>query len=379
MSRVPGAVRRDMSGQSDTRPLLILAAGGTGGHVFPAQALAEEMLARGWRVMLWTDSRGSRFTGSFPRQAEIQKVASATFSRGNLAARLSAPLKMAAGIAASWMRLRRLRPAAIAGFGGYPAFPPLAAACISKVPRLIHEQNGVLGRANRLLSTRVDVVVCGAVSTGLPPDVHALTAGNPVRSDVLAFAEAPYSWPAAEPVQLLVMGGSQGACVMDHAVPAAVGRLPDAVRSRIRISQQVRPCHTGAVARYYSEAGVDCEIAEFFEDVPRRMSEAHVIIARAGASTVAEIAVIGRPAILIPFAAAANDHQSANAEGLVAAGAAVAVSERDASPDRLMREMLDLFENPARAEAMALAASRAAAPRAAAKFADIVEDLVRGA
>ncbi len=368
-----------ISGQPDIDPLLIVAAGGTGGHVFPAQALAEEMLGRGWRVMLWTDRRGFRFSGNFPEEAEIRKIASATLSRGSALARLAAPVKMAAGIAVSWAQLRRLRPSAVAGFGGYPAFPPVAAACISNIPRLIHEQNGVLGRANRMLSAKVDIVVCGALSTDLPPGVKSVTAGNPVRSEVLAYADTPYSWPETGNVRLLVTGGSQGACIMDHAVPAAVGRLPEPVRRRLSVVQQVRPCHTRAVERYYREAGVACEISEFFEDVPRRMAEAHVIVARAGASTVAEIAVIGRPAILIPYAAAANDHQTANAEGLVSAGAAVAVSEKELSPERLMREIMALFENPARAEEMARAAGRAAMPRAAAKFADVVENLVRNA
>ena len=367
----------DMTQQNNISPLLILAAGGTGGHVFPAQALAEEMLSRGWRVALWTDSRGFKFSKGFPKEVEVRRVASATPSRGNLWKRSTAPLKLLLGIVASWLRLRLQKPAVVAGFGGYPAFPPLFAAYLSNIPRLIHEQNGVFGRANRMLSRRVNIAVCGAVSTQVPAGVASVTAGNPVRAEVLALANDPYQWPQEGTVNLLVIGGSQGACIMDHAVPAAVGRLPEDVRKRLKVMQQVRPCHTSSVMRYYDEAGVKCEISEFFDDVPRRMAESHIVVARAGASTLAEISVIGRPAILIPFAAAANDHQTANAGGLVHVGAAIAVKEKDSSPERLMRELQLLFDNPKRAESMARAASSAGIPRAASKIADEVERLLK--
>ncbi len=354
-------------------PLLILAAGGTGGHIFPAQALAEEMLGRGWQVTLWTDRRGLRFVGGFPAGANIREVQTATFWQGNAVTRLFAPVKVLYGIASSYLRLHRLRPSAVAGFGGYPAFPPLIAAWLAGMPRLIHEQNGVLGKVNRILSTRVDMVVCGAVSTVLPPGAKSAVSGNPVRADVLVQSCARYEWPKAGDLRILVLGGSQGARTMDHSVPAALAKMPEDIRRRLCVVQQVRRCHTVAVERFYQEIGVSCEISTFFDDVPRRMAEAHIVIARAGASTVAEISVIGRPSILIPFAAAANDHQNANAEGLAKAGAAISIQENGKSAEHISEAIAGMIAEPARAEAMAAAAKDIALPHAAARLADIVE------
>lgn len=358
-------------------PLLILAAGGTGGHVFPAQAVAEEMLGRGWRVHLWTDQRGRQFSQSFPRAVKVREIISGTFSRGSAIVRFTTLFRIAIGIVISWLKLQKLHPAAVVGFGGYPAFPPLFAAYVLNLPRLIHEQNGVLGKANRILSTRVDLVVCGAVETELPAGVKSALAGNPVRSAVLSVANSPYRWPRKGLVNLLIFGGSQGAEIMDRLVPAAIGQLPFSIRCRLQIVQQVRRSHIERVQQIYQDLGVANHIvADFFSDIPQRMASAHLVIARAGASSVAEIGIIGRPAILIPFAAAANDHQAANARGLVNAGAAIAIEEGEMTAEYLMEEMMCFFEKPSLADHMAAAASEVAMPRAAAKFADIVEDLV---
>ncbi|MCY4006480.1 MAG: undecaprenyldiphospho-muramoylpentapeptide beta-N-acetylglucosaminyltransferase [Rhodobacteraceae bacterium] len=356
-------------------PLLIVAAGGTGGHVFPAQALAEEMLKRGWRIELWTDHRGRRFSREFPPAARIRMVTSAGLHRGRRLAQLIAPWMMAVGIVSAWTGMYRLRPSAVVGFGGYPAFPPLAAAWLRRIPRLIHEQNSVLGKANLVLSRHVNLVACGSVSTTLPAGVRSVTVGNPVRETVLAFANSLYSWPDSGRIEVLVLGGSQGAQVLDRTVQSAVLQLPDSIRRNLHIVQQVRSGRKEEVVRIYQEAGVQCEIADFFSDAPRRMARAHLVIARAGASTVAELAVIGRPAILIPFAAAANDHQTANAEALANCGAAIALPETDASAETLMREMMLLMENPRQAESMAHAALKAAQPKSAEHLADLVEDI----
>lgn len=365
-----------MSSQTNAKPLLIVAAGGTGGHVFPAQALAEEMLDRGWRVKLWTDNRGLKFTDNFPDAAEIYEVKSATISRGNLFSKMISPIKLMIGIVTSFLRLRQQRPSVVAGFGGYPAFPPLLAAYIARVPRVIHEQNGVLGRANKLLSKRVNLVVCGASMTELPPNVKSITVGNPIREDILANSGTAYSIPERGDLKLLVIGGSQGASLMDEIIPQSVANLPETLRSRLKVVQQVRPQHQSTVERCYKELGITYSISNFFEDIAKKMVETHLIIARAGASTVAEIAAIGRPSILIPFAAAANNHQSANAAGLVAAGAAIVVSETDVSPERLATEMSNIFQNTAQANSMAQSARRIAMPHVAANFADIIESLV---
>ncbi len=352
--------------------LLIMAAGGTGGHIFPAQALGEEMLERGWGVELWTDRRGMRFVGGFPENIHIRRIPSATYARGGAVSRIASPFMIATGILTSWMTVRRLRPSVMAGFGGYPAFPPMIAAWLAGVPRLIHEQNGILGKANRLLARRVDVVACGAVATDLPGRVVSVDTGNPVRADVIARSESSFAWPSDGQVRILVLGGSQGARILDSYVPAALSRLPEALASRIHVCQQVGKCQQSTVERYLREAGISCEVRPFFDDVPDRIAASQLIISRAGASAVAEIASIGRPSILIPFAAAANDHQCANAAGLVEAGAAMQVTEGEISADLLSKSIAGILSDPARAAAMASAARKVAHPDATCKLADLV-------
>ena len=357
---------------------LVLAAGGTGGHVFPAQALGEEMLAKGWKVELWTDRRGLRFVGGFPPDISIRRIPAATFGRGGGIERLTAPVQILLGIIFSCLRAIRLRPTVIAGFGGYPAFPPMVAAWLTGIPRLIHEQNGILGKANRLLAGRVDVIACGAVSTALPKGVVSVSTGNPVRAEVAAKAGSPYEWPSDGPVRILVIGGSQGARILDCYVPAAVSRLPVAVKSRVFVSQQAGSFQRAIVERYYEEAGVGCDIRPFFDDVPEQIAKAHIVVSRAGASAVAEIAAIGRPAILVPFAAAANNHQTANAAGLVGAGAAIQVEEREMSADLLAAKLQEIIENPDGPIRMAAAARNVAQPDATEKLAELVEKLADG-
>ncbi len=364
--------------QASAQRTVVLAAGGTGGHVFPAQALGEKMLAKGWNVELWTDSRGMRFVGGFPKGITIRTIPAATLSRGNGLERIAAPIRILFGILFSCVRVWQTRPAVVAGFGGYPAFPPVVAAWLTGIPRLIHEQNGILGKANRLLAARVDTIACGAVSTSLPEGVASVNTGNPVRADVAAHACAPYEWPSHGPVKILVIGGSQGARVLDSYVPPAIARLNDNIRSRVFVSQQVGKCQTAIVERFYEEAGISCDVRQFFEDVPDQIARAHIVVSRAGASAVAEIATIGRPAILIPYAAAANDHQTANAAGLVGAGAAVQVNELEITAELLSAKLKEIIENPDGAIRMAAAARNTARPDAAERLAQLVGELAGG-
>lgn len=366
-----------MKGQVKKTPLLLLAAGGTGGHVFPAQALAEEMLSRGWQVVLWTDTRGLRFSRGFPRGVKIKKIISGTFTRGSVFTRFLGLARLALGLVISWTNLKRLRPSVVVGFGGYPAFPPLLAAHILKLPRLLHEQNGVLGQANRALSTRVDLVVCGTRETALPSGVRSRLVGNPVRAEVLSLANAPFVWPSEGLINFLIIGGSQGADILDRLVPTAIGQMPFSTRSRLQIVHQVRSAHRERVEQQYEDLEIAAyQVADFFADIPQQMVKSHLVIARSGASSVAEIAMIGRPSILIPYAAAANDHQTANAQSLVNASASIAIGENDISAECLKDKITHLLEQPAIAEEMAVAAHQLAMPRAATDFADIVENLV---
>ncbi len=360
-----------------SQPLLMMAAGGTGGHMFPAQALAEAMLQRGWRVKLSTDARGARYTGGFPHSTEITEVNSATFARGGLAAKAMVAPRIASGVAGAMLQMRRDRPDVVVGFGGYPSIPALGAALLLGLPRMIHEQNGVLGRVNQLFSTRVACVGCGVWPTELPDGANGIHVGNPVRAAVLNRAGASYIPPGDYPMSLLVMGGSQGARILSDVVPDAIVALPDPIRRHLRVSHQARPEDIDRVAARYAANGIDADVQPFFQDVPRRMSEAQLVISRAGASSIADLTVIGRPSILIPFAAAAGDHQTANARGLVEAGAAIMIPERALAVQSLAEQMTAILENPRAATQMTQAALGAGAPDATERLVALVSELAQ--
>lgn len=346
--------------------------------MFPAQALAEAMLDRGWRVRLATDPRGARYAGGFPADVERQVTASGTFAQGSLVARALAPLSIATGTLAQIRAMRADPPAVVAGFGGYPALPALAAATILRRPRLIHEQNGVLGRVNRRFATRVDMVACGTWPTPVPEGADAVPVGNPVRASVLARAGTPYIPPGDGPLPLLVIGGSQGAGVFSRVVPEAMRLLEPGLRARIALSQQVRAEDMDRTRATYADLGMDPVLRGFFDDAPERMAEAALVISRAGASSIADLTVIGRPAILIPYAAAMDDHQSANARPLVAAGGAFAIPEATLDADGLARHIAAILGDPEGAAAMATASLSQGRPDATEELAGLVEALAEG-
>ncbi len=358
-----------------TAPLLIIAAGGTGGHMFPAQALAEAMLAKGWRVTLSTDARGARYTSGFPAETRIEQSKSATFARGGILSKLLVGPTIAAGTLSSILRMRRDPPAVVAGFGGYPTIPALAAATVLGLPRLIHEQNGVLGKVNKIFASRVDRIACGTWPTDLPDGVDGLHVGNPVRSAIRDRAGAAYIPPGDYPMSILVIGGSQGARVLSDVVPTAIAALSPDLLKNIRVSHQARNEDHARVNNFYAEAGINAEVEPFFDDVPRRISEAQLVISRSGASSVADISVIGRPSILIPYAAAAGDHQTANARGLVDAEAAILIPESQLTPNALTSQISLVLDNPDAALQMANSALRAAKPDATESLVHMVETL----
>lgn len=356
-------------------PLLLIAAGGTGGHMFPAQALAEAMVRRGWRVKLSTDARGARYAGGFPHVVQIEQVASATFARGGVLARLAVPFRIAGGVLKAVAAGIADRPAAVVGFGGYPTIPALSAAVLLRVPRAIHEQNGVMGKVNRLFARRVDAFACGTWPTDLPAGVEGVHTGNPVRAAVAERQGAPYIPPGDYPMSLLVMGGSQGARILSDVVPGALAHLPEALRRNLRVAHQAREEDQARVVAAYDAAGIAAEVAPFFRDVPRRLSEAQLVISRSGASSVADISVIGRPAILIPYAAATGDHQTANARGLVEAGAAILIPEARLNAESLAQQVALVLDNPDAAVQMAHSALGYGIPDAAARLVELVEML----
>ena len=359
-------------------PLCLIAAGGTGGHMFPAQSLAEVLLARGWRVTLSTDERGARYAGAFPAAVAREVVSSATTARGGALARLAVPFRIGAGVLTAMRRFRADRPAVVVGFGGYPTIPAMAAALALGIPRMIHEQNGVMGRVNMAFARRVSRVACGTWPTRLPEGVEGIHTGNPVRQAVLDQAAAAYVPPGETgPLHLLVIGGSQGARVLSEVVPEAVASLPEDMRPRLTVSHQARAEDAERVTAAYRAAGIAATVRPFFDDVPARLAQAQLVVSRAGASSIADITVIGRPAVLIPYAAATADHQTANARALAESGAAVLLPESVLDAASLARDMRDILSDSARATRMAAAALELARPDAAQRLADLVTDLSR--
>lgn len=343
--------------------------------MFPAQALAEVMVRKGWRVKLSTDARGARYAGGFPHVVEIEQVSSATFARGGALAKVLVPLRIAGGVLAAVAGMLRDRPAVVVGFGGYPTIPALAAAWVLRRPRMIHEQNGVLGRVNRLFAPRVDKVACGTWPTALPEGVTGYHTGNPVRGAVLERAGAGYIPPGDYPMSVVVIGGSQGARILSDVVPAAIARLPEALRLRLRVAQQARDEDVARVAAAYEDMGMLAEVKPFFADIPKRLVEAQLVISRSGASSVADISVIGRPSILIPFAAATGDHQTANARGLVDAGAAVLIPEKMLDAESLAAQVDAVLTQSDAAVTMARHALAQGRPDATTRLVALVEEL----
>jgi UDP-N-acetylglucosamine--N-acetylmuramyl-(pentapeptide) pyrophosphoryl-undecaprenol N-acetylglucosamine transferase len=354
-------------------PLVLLAAGGTGGHLFPAQALADALQKRGAVVDLATDARAARF--KFPART-VHVIPSATLRGRNPIALARTAALLTFGTAKAWSMLGRVRPAVVVGFGGYPTVPPLWAASLRGIPTVLHEQNGVMGRANRLLAPRVTAIAIGFRTLArLDPRLQGKIAftGNPVRREVIAAAATPFAAP--EPsgkLRLLVFGGSQGARVMAEIVPAAIGRLSADLRARLVLVQQARAEDLDAVRAAYARFGLAAETAPFFADLPVRMAAAHLIISRSGASTVAELSAIGRPAILVPLPHALDQDQFVNSGVLEQAGGAIRLEQRDFTPEHLASEIMALAGDPGRLARMAQAAKSAGILDAAERLADLV-------
>src|SRR5450830_965161 len=354
-------------------PLVLLAAGGTGGHLFPAEALAVVLAKRGLTVDLATDARAAHF--KFPARA-VHLIPSATLRGRNPVALARTAALLALGTAKAWRLIGQLRPSIVVGFGGYPTVPPLWAAALRGVPTVLHEQNGVMGRANRLLAPRVTAIATSFPTlTRLDPRLQSKISftGNPVRPQVIEAARAPYAAPElGGKIRLLVFGGSQGAHVMADIVPAAIERMTPDLRLRLAIVQQARSVDLAAVRGIYARLGVEVEAAPFFADLPARMAAAHLVISRSGASTVAELSAIGRPAILVPLPHALDQDQFANAGVLEEAGGAIRIEQRDFTPQRLASKIAALVGDRGRLVTMAQSAKSAGILDAAERLADLV-------
>ncbi|GLK55871.1 UDP-N-acetylglucosamine--N-acetylmuramyl-(pentapeptide) pyrophosphoryl-undecaprenol N-acetylglucosamine transferase [Methylopila capsulata] len=354
------------------RPIL-LAAGGTGGHLFPAEALAVELGRREVPVELVTDERALAYASKFPARAVHALPADTLRGSGALAyAKLG--LTLARGVGKGVGLMRRVRPAAVVGFGGYPSFPPLVAGRLAGVPVVLHEQNAVMGRANRMLARFATTIATGFPDvSGAPSGAATVHVGNPVRPQVISASGVAYEAPDGDrPIRLLVFGGSQGARVMSEVVPAALALLPGQLKARLRVTQQARPEDLEAARAAYAAAGIEANLTSFFDDMPARMALAHFVIARAGASTVAELAVIGRPSILVPLPHALDNDQLANANALALSGGAVVWPQARLTPEALSDDLAMRLADGAALSASAAAARRVGKPDAAARLADVV-------
>ncbi|MBV8188523.1 MAG: undecaprenyldiphospho-muramoylpentapeptide beta-N-acetylglucosaminyltransferase [Alphaproteobacteria bacterium] len=354
---------------------VVLATGGTGGHVFPAEALAGELEARGVPFALVTDARGRQWQGALARQP-IHYIRSASPS-GSAIGRLRAVMALGLGLFDAWSALGRLAPSAVVGFGGYASVPTMLAARLRRLPSMLHEQNAVLGKANRLVLRGVARIATSFAKTRhIDGEPRARLVGNPVREAVRELRGLPYRPPeAGRVVDLLIFGGSQGAASFSKVVPEALLSLPSELRGRLRIVQQCRPEDIEAVRRRYQQGGIVAELAPFFPDLPQRLAAAHLVIARAGASTVAELAAIGRPSILVPYPYAADDHQTANAVAFAATGACIVMPHASFSAPALAGQLTELLATARRLADMAAAAHAAGRPDAAARLADVVGEL----
>jgi UDP-N-acetylglucosamine--N-acetylmuramyl-(pentapeptide) pyrophosphoryl-undecaprenol N-acetylglucosamine transferase len=358
---------------AETEKLVIIAAGGTGGHMFPARAFADEMGKRGWKVGLISDDRGLRYAENFPAEWKIEVQAASP----NMRKPWTLPgafLSIQKGVGQATAVIKREQPMLVAGFGGYPAYPALAAAKRKGIPIIIHEQNAVLGRVNRQFAKRAKVVASGFKRLDrLPAGSAHLPLGNPVREPIAAKRDVPYP-PTDGELTVFITGGSQGARILGEAIPLAIANhIPAPLRSRLRVVQQVRQEQMDEVRAIYDKMMVTAELKPFFDDMPARLAEAHLIIARSGAGTVSEIAAVGRPSILIPLAIAMDDHQAANAEALTDAGAADVMLEANLYPNLLGALLAARLEDGDDLRARAAAAKAAGSITAAQELADIAE------
>lgn len=355
----------------------MLMAGGTGGHLFPAMALAQELVRRGHAVELMTDHRVESYGQDFPASA-IHIVPSATPSLSNPIKFVGAGFKIVRGIAVAFGKLRQSKPDCVIGFGGYPTFPPFVAASLLGIPGILHEQNAVMGRANRALGRFADLLAMSFATTKFADalNLEKVVTGNPVRDRVRAVVGRPY--PALDqkgPFRLVVTGGSQGARILSDVVPAAIALLPEELRSRLSILQQTRSEDIERVTESYRQSRTSVEIAPFVSDLPERIAEAHLVICRAGATTVAELSVIGRPSILVPLPGALDADQKHNAMFLERAGGGWIAEQATLTPQSLATRLTTLLADPETLTRAADAARSLGQPRAVEKLADLAEML----
>lgn len=361
------------------KPLIILAAGGTGGHVFPAEALAVELQKRGYRLAFFTDKRGGNYSGVLG-QLETKRISAGGVAGRGIFGKILAGFSLAFGIFQAKRLLNKMSPRAVVGFGGYPSVPTMIAASLGGFPSMIHEQNAVLGRANRLLAAKVKRICTSFEQVDFLNEVDGdkvhLT-GMPVRPQILEKRHVAYEpFTADGPIEILILGGSQGATVFSDVLPEAFAKLPENLRKRLHITQQCRPEVLDETRKAYDEKGLNATLDSFFDDVPNLLSRAHLLIARSGASTVGEATTLGCPAILVPYPYAIDDHQTRNAHAIDEVGAGWLIPQTSFTPEVLSERLKELFTTPKTLNNTATASLNAGRPDAALRLADCVEELI---
>ncbi len=354
---------------------VILAAGGTGGHLFPAEALAQELLARDVEVLLVTDQRGGGFGDKLPN-VETLRIAAGGIAGGGVLRKIKGVAQLGIGFMQARKIVKQHRPDAVVGFGGYPSVPTVLAAAHLGQAVILHEQNAVLGRANRLLARRADAIATSfeKVEAISKSDLQKVVrTGNPVRAAIAAVGADSYVAPeTSDMIRLLVIGGSQGAKVFNELVPAAAALLPENLRARLMVTQQVPGGEIDSVTRKYDSCGVKHDLAEFFGDMPEKLKSAHLVVCRSGASTVCELAAAGRPAILVPYPYATDNHQTANAQALTSAGGGWLMPQSTLTADSLAQRLRCLLSTPALLKQASQGAMACAENNAAGRLADVV-------
>ena len=368
-----------MAAKHTSGHLIVLAAGGTGGHVFPAEALAQELLGQGHRLTLITDNRGAAYGGTLG-QLETRRINAGALAGRSLLGRASAMANLGLGYFQARQHLMALRPSAVVGFGGYAAAPTVLAARNLRIAGVLHEQTAVLGRANRMLTGRVQRICTSFdLAESLPATATVIRTGMPVRPSVAAVRATPYLAPAQTgPFRVLVLGGSQGARVFSDVIPAAVAKLPRSLARRLEIAQQCRPEDLERVEAAYAPLAIKTQLSAFFDNVPQLLANAHLLIARSGASTMGEVTVAGRPAVLVPYPFAADDHQTANAKALADKGGAWLMPQDDFTAATLAAQLTQFLTKPELLADAAAAAGAFAVPDAASRLAEVVTALIRG-
>ncbi len=351
---------------------IVLCAGGSGGHIFPAEALATELQKKGFNIFFLTDKRGQTFKD---KNFSIYQISGEAVTGKTFFKKLIALTKIALGVLQSYCLFRKLKPLVVIGFGGFASIPGATAAILSRIPLVIHEQNAVLGKANHLLARKASLILTSFPETKkLPLSAKVKYVGMPVRPEIANKAAYPYPYlDLNSPINLLIIGGSQGAAILSKVIPDALKMLPVNIKKRLKVSQQCRPEDINNVREAFIGSGIDNELASFFNDIPDRMANAHLIISRSGSSSIAEIFTIGRPAILIPFAKAADDHQTVNALALTDSGGGFLIPEKSFSAENLNERLLNLFKNPEILKKAASCALVPDMPKVSQKLCEIIE------